>query len=276
MTDPHMILTAASQARVYGALKGGNSAKDALPGDRDAVERLRQLAPSLGEAVAANRRFALKAAEWLAGPDCDIDQILDLGSGTLDITDPLHRAVHAARPGARVVYVDNDPQVAAHGRAMTTFTGSPLAMVEADARRPQEVLLGVRETQQIDLERPVALFMAALVHFWSPDDDPVGVIAAYLEALADGSYLVLSHACGDRMSPDQLDKLVKAYTEAVGPIYPRTAPQIADLLGRVDLVEPGLAEVSEWWPDPSETGYPHDDVGQAVFLGAIGKVRSRT
>jgi hypothetical protein len=246
-----------SMAGVYDNLLGHpeNSSSD-----QDLQKRLTVLLPGLQEATQANRAFVLRAAEAVAR--MGVTQFLDLGSG-LATDESIPDVVSLVHPDARVVCVDNDRQAVAYGRAM--LAGEQVAMVDADIRMVDDVLdhpeLG-RIGFQADL--PTAVIAAAVVHFLHDDDEPANLLREYVDAFPAG-HLILTHACGDDVPADHLEKAVAAYRERIGPIYPRTEVEIAALLGGLDVLEPGLVEASHWRPKES----PSLEIVGAKFMAAV-------
>src|SRR5579875_3967850 len=174
-----------SPARMYDYYLGGTNN---FAVDREAAERIRTVLPELTEGSWANRGFHQRAATWIA--EQGIRQFIDIGSG-LPTVGNTHEVVQKVHPGARVVYVDNDPIVAAH--AAELLAGSHTAtLIQADLRDPGSIL-GNRELRElIDVTEPAGLLMTFVLHFVADDEDPWGLLARYIGALAPGSYLALS------------------------------------------------------------------------------------
>ncbi|MEU4229638.1 SAM-dependent methyltransferase [Nonomuraea sp. NPDC026600] len=162
-------------------------------------------------------------------------------------------------PDARVVHVDVAKLVAVHGRALLARDPDVL-MVHQDARDPERVLKEAFEL--LDPDKPVGLIATAVVHFWQDSDDPAGILRYYMQEFPAG-YLLLSHACGEKMPSKDFAKLRAAYEEAFAPIYPRDHAGVATFLEGVDTLEPGLVEASRWRDDRKV------DVGDAHFLVAV-------
>ncbi|MFC6879009.1 MULTISPECIES: SAM-dependent methyltransferase [Actinomadura] len=226
----------ASPARVYDYLLGG---KDNYAADRVLVDDLLRLQPHLVDAARENRAFVRRAVRDLAG--LGIGQFLDIGCGL-----PTPRNVHqiAARhaPGARVAYVDNDPIVLAHARALLTHDGG-VRVVQADLRKPDELLGLARDG--LDLSAPVAVLLASVLHLLADAEDPHGAVAELRGALAPGSALVVSHlATGFSSAAAAL------YTErCTAPLVPRERHDIARFFGGLRLADPGLVPTTRWRPD---------------------------
>ncbi|MFI9552350.1 SAM-dependent methyltransferase [Nonomuraea endophytica] len=251
-------------ARVYDYLLGG---KEHFAADREAAEKLMKIAPGVEHAARENRDFLRRAVAYLA--ELGYWQFIDFGSG-LPSTGNVHEVAREIRAEARVAYIDNDPVVVTHGRALLEGHGGPgVVMIEADVREPIEILSRTAVKDVLDLTQPVVALMVAVLHFVSDDVDPAELIACLRDRLAPGSCLVLSHACHDKMSPEAVLEAKAVYARSRTPIYPRSQDEIAALLSGDALHEPGLVEVSTWRPrcdGPS-------GVQAAHFLGAVADLR---
>jgi hypothetical protein len=186
--------TRPSPVRMYDYFLGGTLH---FPADREAAERLRATVPDVLDAMLANRGFHGRAATWIAGQG--VRQFIDIGAG-LPTRNNTHEAVRKVAPDARVVYVDHDPMVAAYGGPLRAADGTAM-LITADWRNPGAVLgdLGLRRL--IDLAHPAGVLMTTLVSFVPDEDDPWGLVARYMEAVAPGSYLALSHWTWDKIPP---------------------------------------------------------------------------
>ncbi|AHI00619.1 SAM-dependent methyltransferase [Kutzneria albida] len=238
-------------ARIFDYFLGGahnfavdrRAAKDALSG-----------MPEVAAAMRASRSFLRRAVTHLA--DAGVDQFLDLGSGIPTVGN-VHEIVHRINPGARVVYVDNDPVAVAHSR--TILGDNPLACaIRADVRQVDTILGSPEVERMLDLERPIGLIMVGVLHFLPDEDDPVALVDRYRRALAQGSYLALSHATADFVADHdaaQLRALGELYRQTLTPVHPRTVEEIAKLFAGFDLVEPGIVPVRQWhseWVERNE------------------------
>jgi hypothetical protein len=252
-------------ARMYDYYLGG---KDNFPADREAAEQARAVAPNASIAARANRAFMARAVRHLAG-EVGIDQFLDIGTG-IPTSPNLHEIAQQAIEGARVVYVDNDPIVLSHARAL--LTGTPAgrtAYLDADVRDVRRILTAPEVTDTLDLSRPVALSLLAVGHFLPDSDDPGGIVRRYVDALPAGSYLVLSHLTPDH--DPSIEAGAKAYRARGIPLRPRTRAEVEALFGGLELLDPGLVSVHRWRPDAA---VPIDLTdGQVSAYGAIGRKR---
>ncbi|OLR92081.1 SAM-dependent methyltransferase [Actinokineospora bangkokensis] len=231
-----------SQARFTDALLGG---RDNYAVDRAWVERVLEVAPQAREVAREHRAFAGRALRLLAAGR-GVEQFLDLGSG-LPHRDNTHQVVQRYRPGARVVYLDNDPVVLAHGRALLEENDST-HVVDADLTRPDEALTAA--TKHLDLDEPVGLLMCGVVHHITDTATATRVVREWTAALPAGSYLVLTHHCDPGGAHSGL---VRTYderlrgTELAG--VHRALPEVEAMLAGLEPVPPGLVPLHAWWPD---------------------------
>jgi SAM-dependent methyltransferase len=176
-------------------------------------------------------------------------QFLDIGTGfpTMGNSD---EAAHAIAPDAHVVCVDNDPVVLAHSRALLARRrGERTTVLAGDLREPERILADPHLRAVIDFDRPVVLLLAAILHFIPDSADPAGIVAAFRDAMAPGSHLVISHATYD-FNIKVLNNS-RVYNDATAPFIPRSRVQITELLTGFELLEPGLVDVPQWRPDGS-------------------------
>jgi hypothetical protein len=238
--------SAPAPARLYDYYLGGSNNFEA---DRIAAERLRLGLPELSDAAWANRGFHQRAADWLAA-DKHIRQFIDIGAG-LPTQGNTHEVVQRAVPGARVVYVDHDPMVLAHAQQLLGDTAATTFVV-ADLRDPASVLGDPALRELIDLSEPTGLLMTAVLHFVADSLDPWGLVKRYVAALAPGSYLVLSHATGDKLPPRAVRAMVKTYENATEKLVLRSRPEVERFFTGLDLVppyagaEPGISFTGQW------------------------------
>ncbi|MDF5756578.1 SAM-dependent methyltransferase [Spongiactinospora sp. TRM90649] len=252
-------------ARVYDFLLGG---KDNYAVDRVAAAELEKASPNVRRAVRQNRDFLGRAVRTLA--EAGVEQFLDIGSG-LPTQDNVHEVARRVNPAARVVYVDNDPVVLTHGRAL--LAGPGVAMVEGDLRKPDAILDSADARELLRPDRPTGLIAVAVAHFVEQDDLLVGVLGRFAERLGKGSVVVLTHACDEDMSPEASKAARKIYEASPTPIFPRTREQVTALLAPhvPELHPPGLVDVAEWRPDlglPRYEHLPHE----GFFLGGVGTI----
>lgn len=257
-----------SPARVYDALLGG---KDNFAADREAAASLAEKAPEVYAAVRANRAFLARAVRLCA--DAGVRQFVDLGSG-LPTSPNVHEVARQVHPDARVVYVDNDPVVAAHGRALNA--AEKTTVVLADLRTPETIVGHAGLRHLIDFTQPVAVLAVAVLHFVD-DRDSAAVVSRFRQVMAAGSYLVVSH--GSPGTRTDVDDAAESYAKTTAPIWVRTPQQIAAYFTSTELVEPGLVPVQDWRPEPPPTHcvypatLPDDGAPRAVFLAGVARIR---
>ncbi len=234
--------TTANPARIYDALLGG---KDNFPADRAAAHAILNVAPQARQGASENRAFLQRAVRFLAA-EAGIGQFLDIGTG-LPTQGNVHQVAHAVTADARVVYVDHDPVVHAHADALLANHTTTIAVL-ADLREPEAILGHPQVRRLLDFTRPVAVLLVAVVHFIRDEEDPAGIVAKLRDAMAPGSYLVLSHATAD-FHPELAAKVTEVYRQASAPLVPRTGSEIRRLFEGFELVAPGLVEPAAWRPD---------------------------
>jgi SAM-dependent methyltransferase len=236
-----------SVARIYDYHLGGSHN---FAADRKAAEQIAAIMPELPLIMRANRAFLGRAVRFVAA--AGVRQFLDLGSG-IPTAGNVHEIAQRASPEARIVYVDVDPIAVAHSRAI--LADNPFATaVRADLREVNTVLRLPDVTELIDLALPVAVLMVAVLHFVPDRDDPAGIVAGYRDAMAPGSYLVMSHAAAseDEAAPAGADDAAAEYSRTVAEATLRTRAQVLDLLGGFGLVPPGVVYVDQWRPDAND------------------------
>jgi SAM-dependent methyltransferase len=239
--------TVPSAARIYDYLLGG---KDNFAVDRAAAEKLLEITPGSRDGVRANRKFLSRAVRFLAGTG--IRQFLDIGAG-LPTQENVHQVALRAAPDSRVVYVDNDPIVLTHGRALLADNERTI-VIDGDLREPEAILGDPRLTGHLDLGEPVGLLLLAVLHFIPEDDVAARIVATLRAGLAPGSGVVISHlTAGD----DQVREGRAVYTRAsVGLPTPRTHAQITRLFDGFEIVEPGVVVTEHWRPEDGQVTLP--------------------
>jgi hypothetical protein len=246
----------ANPARRYNYWLGG---KDNFAADRKSGDAIAAIFPSVRTAAVENRRFLQRAVTYLAAEQ-GVRQFLDIGTG-LPADDNTHDVAQRVDPRARVVYVDSDPLVLAHARAL--LTGEPegrTAYLEADLRQPEQIVACAEVASTLDLNRPVALLLVAVLHFVPDDGQAYTSVATLLDALAPGSYLVLSHATADLLSPAIAAQFAGNPAATQGDITARSRDQVTAFFDPLDLVEPGLTVVSQWRRGPDDNPPAPDSV----------------
>lgn len=246
-------------ARMYDYMVGGSHNFRA---DRQAVDRLLALVPDAALIAQANRAFLARSVRYLV--DAGIRQFIDIGAG-LPTRGNVHEIARRTAPETTVVYVDTDPVAIAHGRSMLAGDDRSTAIL-GDVRRPHDILGHSEVVDLIDLSRPVAVLMVAVLHFVADADDPRGVVGAYRDALAPGGYLVVSHATADSRPQDE--RAARETFRATGmPLFPRSRGQVRALFDGTELVPPGLSWVADWRPDGTGGRSPHDPASTSLYAG---------
>jgi hypothetical protein len=261
--EPVLDTSVAHPARVYNYLLGG---KDNYAADRRVAERTVDLLPGLVAGVRANRRFVLQAVRYAAS-ERGIDQFVDLGAG-VPTSPAVHDVARAINPAVRVAYVDNDPIVVSHDRALLG-NDSQVVVTANDLTDPTSVLDDPEIAHLIDWERPVGLIAAAVFHFIPDDQEVRQILAAYRDRLAPGSALIVSMATSEGRTPSQVLQVETAYATSM-PFRLRSAAQLADFLDGLELAEPGIVDVVDWRPDPAAVRQ-----GEGMAMAAVGHVPVR-
>jgi hypothetical protein len=255
----------ASVARVYDWWLGG---EHNFRVDQDAARTIIAIEPNTRAIAREYRAFLIRAVRFLAA-EAGIRQFLDIGSG-IPTAQNVHQVAQETAPGSRVVYVDSDDVAVAHSRLL--LEGNPDAtVIHADLRNPRAILDHPETRRLIDFTQPVALVLAAVLHFIPDSDNPDGIIATLRAQLAPGSYLTISHACRDTIASMAAAREAAYNSRVAASSTFRTREQIARLFNGFTLIEPGLAWLPEWRPScPDDV--PEDP---SVFwaLGGVGKYR---
>jgi hypothetical protein len=244
---PDLDTTVASAARMYDYALGGT---DNYPVDRQAMEALEDLMPGAFAVNRNNRRYLERVVRYLAG-ECGCRQFIDNGSG-LPTQNNVHQIAQGIASGARVVYVDNDPVVLRHQKvgALLAEDDSTAFLLE-DARNPGRILDHPDTKRLIDFGQPVAVFYLSFLHLIPDTDDPWDMVRRMIDRLAPGSYLAVSHGVSD--DPAVRRKLTEFFTERTGGRYGRfrDRTEVRAFFEGLEIVEPGLVDVTEWRPDSS-------------------------
>jgi len=255
-------------ARMYDAYLGG---KDNYAADREAVRQILRTWPEVRDMARANRAFMQRAVRFLAG-EAGIRQFVDIGTG-IPSAGNVHEVAGQVAPGARVVYVDNDPIVHVHANALLTGSGTT-GIVLADLRDPGAILAHPKVRELIDFTQPVALLLVAILHFIAEGEDPARIVTTLRDALRPGSYLALSHGTADFHPPGVAGQAATAYEHATAPLVLRTFEQVSAFFDGFELVEPGLVQAPLWRPD----GKPPrpKDLAKLGIYAAVGRKADST
>jgi hypothetical protein len=234
-------------ARVYDYWLGG---KDHFAADREVGDKVLEIHPETVLSVRANRAFLARAVRYLAAQG--IRQFLDIGTG-LPTVENTHEVAQAAAPTSRVMYVDNDPIVLTHARALlTSRPEGATAYLDADVRDVDTVLVGAREL--LDFSQPIGVMLVALLHMLGDEDDPWGLVARYMAAVPPGSYLVLSHLASD-VQAETMAEMGRRINEMMPEhVHMRTKDQVTSFFGGMPLDEPGVVLTHRWRPDIGAAG----------------------
>jgi hypothetical protein len=248
------------QARMYDYLLGG---KDNYAADREAAEAGLKVYPDLAFTARANRAFLRRAVRFLAG-EAGIRQFLDIGTG-IPTAGNTHEVAQAIASESRVVYVDYDPVVLAHARALLTSSGAGATdYIHADLRDTPAILDQAGEL--LDFTHPVAVTLIAVLHAIPDSDDPHAIVARLVDAVPPGSYLAISHMGSDLIASETLQEMKDIGNRMGQQQYPaRGRDQVARFFEGTDLVEPGLVRVEEWRPEPGS-----DDTHRTFLWSAVG------
>ncbi len=261
--NPHI----PNAARMYDYFLGG---KNNFKADRDLGDMVLGVMPEVRDGTRENRALIGRVVRYLC--EQGVTQFLDLGSG-LPAQENVHEVALRHAPEARVVYVDSDPVVAAHGRALLADPDR-VAMVLGDVRRPEEILSAPEVRELLDFDRPVAVLMMFVLHLIGDQDEPQRFVAAYRDALAPGSYLAVSHVTND-VATERTAQVTEFYRKADADFTPRPGTEIRAFFGDFELIPPGLATglpPHQVWPfaDPLNPVFVDEDLARMAYAG-IGR-----
>ena len=257
-----MNTSVAHPARRYNYWLGG---KDHFAADRESGDLLAKAFPTARIAARENRDFLRRSVKFLA--DAGVRQFLDIGTG-LPVPDNTHEIAQRVAPASRVLYVDNDPIVMTHSRALTIGTPEGrTGYVEADLRSPEAILEHPELRVVLDLHEPVALLLVAVLHFIHDDDQAASVVGQLLDALPPGSYLVASNLTLDYAPPSQVAKHEELLASGRTDARARNKSEFSRFFQALELVEPGIVAVSDWRPDHAERPTAQD----VAIYGAVGR-----
>ena len=251
----------AHPARVYDFWLGG---KDNFAADRTAGQQVIEAQPGIVFGVHANRAFLRRAVRYLA---CDrgIRQFLDIGTG-LPTRDNTHEVAQSVAPRSRVVYVDNDPIVLTHARALlASGPEGATAYVDADLREPDTILAAAANT--LDLSEPVAVMLLLILHLIPDQSDPCAIVARLMASMPRGSYLVVSHPASD-IQATAAAEAARRYNQMVStPQTRRTRAQVMRFFDGLEILDPGVVQLHQWRPDPGTVA----PVGAVSSHGGVGR-----
>ncbi|GLZ14578.1 hypothetical protein Acsp04_48130 [Actinomadura sp. NBRC 104425] len=248
-------------ARMYDYFLDG---KDNFEADRKAAEQVLRIAPEARLMALENRAFLGRAVRFLAA--AGIRQFLDIGTG-LPTQGSTSEVAHEVAPDARIVYVDNDPMVLVHARALLADRDAKsTVVVEGDVRDPDAILGHPDVRAVIDFDQPVAVLLVAILHFIRESEDPVGIVERFKRVMAPGSYLVISHGTHD-FDPERSAEAVRPYANATAPAVGRSGAEIKRFFDGLEMVDPGLVQLPLWRPD----GEPPSHLDVIWLYGGVGR-----
>ncbi|MDI3418313.1 SAM-dependent methyltransferase [Streptomyces luteolus] len=249
----------AHNARVWNYWLGG---KDHYTVDKEVGDQVTSMYPSIGQVARADREFLGRAVRYLAG-EAGIRQFLDIGTG-LPTADNTHEVAQRIAPDSRIVYVDNDPTVLAHARALlTSAPEGATSYVDADAHDPDAILRAAAET--LDLDRPVAVILLGILNFVLDTEQATEIVRRLVDAVPSGSYLVVTHPTLELGGSGNTEAMAFWNENAKPPITARTGQEIAAFFDGLELLPPGLVSCSRWRAEPGT------EPRQVAQYGAMGR-----
>jgi SAM-dependent methyltransferase len=248
-------------ARRYNYWLGG---KDNFAADRESGDATAAMFPTIRAAVLENRKF-LRRAVTLLTEEAGVRQFLDIGTG-LPSADNTHEVAQRLAPDARVVYVDHDPLVMVHARALLQRASDAgvTDYIEADLRDPDKILEQAART--LDLTRPVALMLVAILHFIREEEDPYALVTRLVDALPSGSYLVISHGTGEWLT----EEIIAESATGTAPIWFRSRQQIARFFDGLELLEPGIVSAAHWRAENESS--PRPSAQEISMYSAVARI----
>jgi hypothetical protein len=258
----HIDLDKPNAARIYDYFLGGGCN---LEIDRQFADQFLKAMPEVELVARRNRAFLRRAVRFCVNQG--IRQFLDIGSGIPTVGN-VHEIAQQMAPECRVLYVDNEPVAVAHSELMLEHNPNT-AVLQADLRDPGTVLNSASARQLLDFDAPMALLMAAVLHFIPDSAQPGLVIEQYLKALAPESLFVLSHVSMDDWASEEPTPGVPSYNQTTTPVYARTRQEVLGLMDGTELIEPGLVWAQDWRPDPPEN--PGEGPTKSFILAAVGR-----
>jgi hypothetical protein len=250
-------------ARVWNYWLGG---KDNYPVDHEAGDQFAAIMPSIVDVARASRAFLTRTVRYLVS-EAGIRQFLDIGTG-LPTANNTHQVAQTTAPECRIVYVDNDPMVLVHARALLTSTAEGVTdYVDADLRNTDTVLREAART--LDFTQPIALMVMGTIEHVTDTDEAYAIVNRLLDPLVSGSYLVLYDPTTDGVDGKEMFKACRLWNQSGGdpPVAVRHSQEIARFFDRLELIEPGVVSVSLWRPDPHQIGAPTE----VNTFGGVGR-----
>ena len=259
--SPKIDTTVSHSARIWDYWLRG---KDNYPVDREVGDRIEEMLPDIANQAREDRKFLGRVVRYLAG-EAGVRQFLDIGTG-LPTADNTHQVAQRVAPESKIVYVDNDPLVLAHARAL--LTSSPEGTtdyIHADMHDPGSIIDGARQT--LDFDQPVAITMLGVLWHVMDDDEAYAIIDHLVQPLPSGSYLAINHPTLE-VTGEKMATAIQYWNQyGKPPGTHRTPDQIARFFGGLELAEPGVVSITQWRPDDTSSGMP-DPIDQ---FGAVGR-----
>jgi hypothetical protein len=258
--SPAIDTSVPQSARIWNYWLGG---KDYFPIDRAAGDQYREVFPGIVDIARASRGFLTRAVRYLAG-EAGLRQFLDIGTG-LPTADNTHQVAQRLAPEARIVYVDNDPLVLTHARALLTSTPEgATAYIHADLRDPAKIMAEAGET--LEFTQPIALILSGILGHVTDTGEARSIVHRLMAALPSGSYLSIND--GTNVIAPEFEQAQQGYNQSGAlPYVLRTPDEIATFFDGLDLVEPGVVSCPRWRPEPAPSGPP----AQVDAFGGVGK-----
>jgi hypothetical protein len=265
---PGIDVTKPSVARVYDFMLGG---KNNFAVDRHVGELALKIVPDAPESGIANRQFLRRVVRYLVA-EAGIHQFIDIGSG-LPTQGNVHEIAHEIDPSVHVVYVDNDPIVLAHGRALLADAATT-TVIQADLRDPDEILANAELGTLIDFNRPVGLLLLAILHHLNDDEDPAGIAARLRARMPSGSHVAISHFHNPGEAHPEISRMTlaaeKLFNDHLGTGRWRSHDEILAYFGDWELIEPGVVPMAEWRPEPG-SGPSRQTHTYHQFVGGVAR-----
>jgi hypothetical protein len=265
MRPKALALDKPSPARMYDYFLGGYHNFEV---DRAAAAQVMAVYPDAPRVTQANRAFLRRAVHFLL--DQGVTQFLDIGSGIPTIGN-VHEVAQQANPAARVVYVDSDPVAVAHSESLLRDNPTA-AIIHADARELDGILAHPEAQRLLDFDKPVAVLLVALLHFFTDDEAAHRLMRDVRGALPPGSYVAISHGVMDDSTRDMMAKNDKIYSRSTNPTKARSRAEIEDLCAGLDMVEPGVVYTPLWHPEGPRDVFL-DQPERSLCLAGVGRTR---
>jgi hypothetical protein len=245
---PELETNVPQTARIWNYWLGG---KDNFPVDRAVGDQILEAFPAIVENARASRAFLARAVRYLAG-EAGIRQFLDIGTG-LPTANNTHQVAQAVAPESRIVYVDNDPIVLTHARALLTSTPEgATAYIDADLRDPDRIMKEAART--LDFTQPIAIMLMGILGHIADDDEALSIVRRLVDAVPSGSYLTMNDGSD---TSEEVVEAARIWNQSANPTYHLRSPdRIARFFDGLELVEPGVVSPPRWRPDPSVSGLP--------------------